>query len=461
MKILDYGYYNFREFIDPFILENTGYKTWTYNTSVVKAQGDNVDYLIYAIRTDLYNPNINFNDIIPGNSEACEDYEDRGINIDYGKNFVWNNWSKINIHGYNEILKGSYTCFILYNMNTNEFNLLEIKNPKPSMNRFTKTTKYLIKLGDVRICNIDNEIIVHSSALDFISKINIDIKNFTIVFDILTIGNKLYSYHVVHKKQYPYSHRMNGSNYTIINIIQNKKIRVLDWFYPTGLYISQININTKNVLQKYYPYNPGYEIDGIGSTLINDDLDSFDEEDDDEYSIKINYGLMPMLSFSTPLLKLDNNNNYLGIGHLKISNNKNYIDGSNISIFRDKVHTELRSLYGVNYKIHLGSNLAPYCIWYIYCMYFYIYNDITNEFKLSDAYLPIHLNSGNKYLFSLIFPMGLEKLNDTDILITSGEGDYYSSYIKLNLNDTISLCTHNLYELNFNNYNYNITYYSQ
>lgn len=63
-------------------------------------------------------------------------------------------------------------------------------------------------------------------------------------------------------------------------------------------------------------------------------------------------------------------------------------------------------------------------------------------------------------MFSLIFPMGLEQINDTDIIITSGEGDYYSSYIILNLQETIALCKHNLYHLDFNQYQYHISYYN-
>ena len=54
MNILDYQYYNFKDLIDPYILEDIGYRCWTYNTSVVKARSNNIDYLVYAVRTELY-----------------------------------------------------------------------------------------------------------------------------------------------------------------------------------------------------------------------------------------------------------------------------------------------------------------------------------------------------------------------------------------------------------------------
>lgn len=396
MNILDYEYYNFKDLIDPYILEDIGFICWTYNTSVVKARENNIDYLIYAVRTELYIPTnskikykeddehipINYNDIIPGNSEICEDYKHKEIDIDYGDNFVWNKWHTINKYGYDSSLVGSYTCFILYNMKTKEYKLLEIKNPDYRMNYYTKTTKYLVKLGDVRICNVDGEIIVHSSELDFISKV--DINDNSIKFNIMTIGRKLWIYRKIYKKAYPYDRSLKGANYAIISINDNKWIKFLDWFYDVGLMILKININTERYLHEYYPYDPGYVIHGEGSNLEDMEIDQDDSEEieiDDLIDVTINNGLMPKLSFSTPLLRLEplNNGYYLGVGHLKIDNLDDYIPGSNISIFKEKVHTELRSIYGDNYKIHLGSGTAPYCQGSIYCIYFYLYNNDTQD----------------------------------------------------------------------------------
>lgn len=96
-------------------------------------------------------------------------------------------------------------------------------------------------------------------------------------------------------------------------------------------------------------------------------------------------------------------------------------------------------------------------------MYFYIVNINNtvnnNSMYISDGYLPIYLsNYEDNYKFSLIFPMGLTK-NEDKLIVTCGEGDYYSNVLEFSVNDVINLCKYDASNLDLTNYNYNIIGY--
>jgi hypothetical protein len=174
----------------------------------------------------------------------------------------------------------------------------------------------------------------------------------------------------------------------------------------------------------------------------------------------INYGISPALSLGSPCIIIDDY--YLGVGHIKIHSNIDkypYLKNSNIENFRNNLYLDYKRLFGDNYIRHMGTGFPPDCYGYIYMLYFY-----TIEFPMgqdeavmhiSDAYLPLNRNDNNLYKFSLFFPMGI--CNDgNNLLVSCGEGDFYSVICKFNLNDIYKLCKYNIKDMDFNNYNYYI-----
>jgi hypothetical protein len=129
-------------------------------------------------------------------------------------------------------------------------------------------------------------------------------------------------------------------------------------------------------------------------------------------------------------------NLYLGIGHIKIKYNylKSEINDINTNIEKHyiniarKINVHLKKKYGKIYRPHR---------WIIYMGYFFLYDKKNNKFHISDLFLPL---PDYKYIFSLSFPMSLQKINK-NIVISSGLGDYtnilYSMDEKNILNKTI------------------------
>jgi len=191
----------------------------------------------------------------------------------------------------------------------------------------------------------------------------------------------------------------------------------------------------------------------------------------------------------------------IGCGHTKISNTHDYLPESNIQKFKEQTHKEMRKLFGDKYKAHYGTGYNPeilknyykeqeensdeesseeedseeedsdelkkifkeqdknHCYGFIYLLYFYIlYKDEnTGEYhmKLSDSYLPVNLSDkeNNKYKFSLVFPMGIADCGE-DILVSCGEGDFYSILLKFKIKNIIDACRHDLREINMDNYKF-------
>ena len=106
-------------------------------------------------------------------------------------------------------------------------------------------------------------------------------------------------------------------------------------------------------------------------------------------------------------------------------------------------------------------------------MYFYTlkYDKTKQEytqFRFSDSFLPLNSDSNHadKYKFSLFFPMGLtwgDPQTKTRVIITAGEGDYYSVMLQFQLQQVVNLCTYdisNLSEGNINGYDYFLLSYN-
>ncbi|AYV85806.1 MAG: hypothetical protein Satyrvirus44_1, partial [Satyrvirus sp.] len=281
----------------------------------------------------------------------------------------------------------------------------------------------------------------------------------------------------------------------------------LDWFYEDGINIQGSDVITSVYIIKYnIPDSDGifYKIIGTGSYV-----EATDSEKIKSY-YGANYGIMPMLSFGTPHLYfgssvissdslqyysgkeylinisyinliskavIDNKDPLygLGVGHLKIHSYENeypYIKDSSIELFRKNLYLDMRKYFGDRYIRHFGStNLSTKCKGYIYMLYFYKLTDFVEldsmafplNMMLSDAFLPLSLDPKEKdsifdqdYKFSLVFPMGLAQKDDDTLLVTCGEGDFYSIELEFNKNEVLDLVKHNARCLNFRKYNYYI-----
>ena len=159
--------------------------------------------------------------------------------------------------------------------------------------------------------------------------------------------------------------------------------------------------------------------------------------------------LLPMFSFGTSFIKLDNNNDniiYDGIaaGHTKIILSKLY-ENENIKSFIKNKNEELSTLD--NYIEHNS---------YIYMCYFIRlikYKNNTYKLYISDSYL--FIDKEKKYIFSICFPMGLVSMDD-NILVSYGYGDYYNCIIEFNKKNLIDNIKHDVQNFDYTKYHFKI-----
>jgi hypothetical protein len=207
-------------------------------------------------------------------------------------------------------------------------------------------------------------------------------------------------------------------------------------------------------------YDTGYSISFEGS------YDTGKEQHRIKYGI--NYGISPCFSLSTPLVEA-NHPAYgavrLGIGHSKIQSSltKPYLSGR-LNSFRNNLYSDLESLYPGRYAIH-GKAVGDTFVQqghnpnagFIYLMYFYFITT-DNRIFLSDSYLPF--NNENKYKFALCFPTGLQVIGDK-VVVSGGEGDYYTFFARWDLADALGRCRHNAQRCDMREYLYYIELFGE
>lgn len=404
-----------------------------FNTTVASLGSNN---FLFCIRFIGYSKTP-----IPGNDKSCNNP------FEIGENFIWNHWYIPSEASGSLFFIGTPTDFVLV-------------DPLDS---------WLNSLDDFRLIKMNNEIRLQNANLAHISKL--EIKN-----DNLIIGD---SFYVVPKE-------IKSKNQQLLTIYGPDPVIpvILDWFYIEGIRKilllhskETIKIGLTGELSGYFykfeyisTPNSQYVIDGNGSYLDNNP----------ENILKFgnNYGIIPKFSFSTPLItkKIPPSPNILklldlppqfqdidiklGVGHLKIHSDPidfPYIEISNINNFRQKLYENMNLQFGKKYIRHLGTGVPPICFGYIYMLYFFIIYDSDKKMKMSDAYLPINYDTDG-YKFSLIFPSGLESI-DSRIIVTAGEGDYYSVFLEFDLDEVLNLCIHDATQLNMRDYKYKIIKY--
>lgn len=178
---------------------------------------------------------------------------------------------------------------------------------------------------------------------------------------------------------------------------------------------------------------------------------------------KINICDFILFSFSTPILTIKHHDlEYkLTVGHSKIHADSYYnlYRYGNAEDFRDKLYETYQRLFGDSYKAHFGSSFSKnhFCDGYIYLLYFCIFVNIdgTNKCLISDSYLPIDQGNDNQYKFSLVFPMGLS-LENNKLMVSCGEGDYYTLLLKFDLDEVINSCVHDANRIDPSKYNFHL-----
>lgn len=283
-----------------------------------------------------------------------------------------------------------------------------------------------------------------------------------------------------------------GKNFVLTDVIPVRSktslrcnIQYLDWFYAEGV---------KCAIDVWNRLDPKYTI-GIDDEDYDEDEEDEDEEGDVRKNIPSNplffrgigsymdnkddgsnnWGITPLMSFGTPLVKY--NDLYIGVGHLKIHSNSEtypYIPGSNIDNFRQYIYSYMEEQYGDRYITHFGTYMEDdQCQGYMYLIYFYVLT-YSYEFTgplakikkwktmhLSDGYLPLSNKTirdkdyDRDYKFSLYFPMGLV-LDGKTLTVSAGYGDYYSCFLEYNVDDVVTKCRHDVNHLNFNDYQYHL-----
>lgn len=182
-------------------------------------------------------------------------------------------------------------------------------------------------------------------------------------------------------------------------------------------------------------------------------------KEEDKIKFGKNYGIMPKFSLSTPLVEITHpkfGNIRFGAGHTKIASStlKKYLSGSPIAKFRDNLYADLEKYYPNQYAIH-GYKGKYNIIGEIYCMYFYF---ITTDWKIyiSDSFIPFSLDKHTHdmdYKFALVFPVGLQ-IENNKITVSGGEGDFYTFFMRYDLNAALNMCKHDATMCDMQNYEF-------
>ena len=407
---------------------------------------------IYVVRIDNKNAlrmgyglpvsfNYNSDHVIPGNGSMCREISF----LRKGQWFWWNNWR--------EMIGSTNTYLFVGDHNTNQYDFI---------------FNLWLDGSDIRITNIDGNIYMYNSEL---TEVHIFLDtNRTKKLKITKTGE--------------------GKNYVLTDIqfigdsIDSPCIiQYLDWFQINGVSCKTefYRFSEPGYIRKYYiddnviipeddlfdfadtkPNNPFF-FTGIGSYM------------DGKSDGSINWGVTPLMSFSTPLVKYGNL--YIGVGHLKIHSDADtypYLPGSNIENFRSYISQYMNDTYGDRYIQHFGTSIRDgLCQGYLYLIYFYIltydypfegrFSSIKHwkSMHISDGYLPLSDKSikdtdyDRDYKFSLYFPMGLE-LDGKNLIVSCGYGDYYSAFLEYDVDTVVAGCKHDVSHLDFNSYQYHL-----
>lgn len=409
-----------------------------------------VRYTIRSVYGDDLKSNVDRCNIIPGNSPSCTNI------INKSDNFIWLYFDKHDaVFQFNVLLVGSY--------NKNKFTV--DKTIKPRF--FTEKTAYKL-IEDVRLFNVNNKMYIHMTSLISFYEIQIVNNNIVIASNNLGIDNRSRGMNYAFLSFQETKNKISGNDQYIFTFIDwyeyfmgvKKALRVYDIVIDKTYYVGG-ELQKSQSLSKLYGIKPEirFLVDFIKDVPIGKHYHS-------------KYG---MFSFSTPTVETDEKNDYdfdkIGIGHVKIvfPSPINNLE-SNEQKFAHDAYFQFPFKFGNKYiqnQARLSTSYEGHklCEGYIYLLYFYRIikktKDSKFEMHLSDGYLPINLSEQavNKYKFSLIFPMGII-MKDNQLLMSFGEGDYYTGIISFNKEDVLKSIKHTSLDLDLKSYKYYLLQYN-
>jgi hypothetical protein len=231
-----------------------------------------------------------------------------------------------------------------------------------------------------------------------------------------------------------------GKNFSYVRM-RNGTMLFLDYFYEQGNNMMAYNIN----------YVKAFENDVLDNTTVSH-VNVLSNIYLGEKCRKDAAGVcqIPFFAFTSPNILLYNDNNastYLGVGHAKLDYSESYKSSIKHSMY---VCDLIRfKLYGEKYIRHGGSSHQNDCIGYQYYMFFYTFtirnDDMITSFVISKSFIPqieFYPSDANRY--SLVFPLGLNKVDEDTIMVSGGEGDVLNFVAKYNINDVVRSCTYDI-----------------
>lgn len=365
------------------------------------------------------------NKIIPGDSDCYPKKR--------GSNYWWGNWGNSNVFIYNKHI------LYKYNLVNHKYNIIDVSSVD------------IISDGapDLRLGIYGGKILIYNTNLSeiFIYEDNKKFHEMKQYKRQYFSRGKLKINTNDNIKEMDYDNR--SKNLTLLSF-DDTKLEFLDWFYyDTGIVVKTYTINNNKYIYSYTSKRSiinfkHYKLDGKGSYLKDSEKASIDKNNFGD-----NYGKMPLWSFGTPVIDVDEYK--VGVGHIKIYNDTKkykYVSDSKIDIARTNLQKFFEKKFGEKYIPHFGSND---CAGYIYMAYFYKLKikQENSEMFVSDAFLPLFID--DDYKFTLFFPIGISKL-DNKFLVSGGYGDYKNIFIEFD--DVLSLCYHDISNLNMEDYNY-------
>ena len=106
----------------------------------------------------------------------------------------------------------------------------------------------------------------------------------------------------------------------------------------------------------------------------------------------------------------------------------------------------MRQTFKSKYKVHSDK---------MYGYYFFRYDQIRNEFLISDTFIPLILC--NDYIFSLCFPMSIVKKYNK-FYISMGYGDYTNIMTRYTVDEFDKTLIHNVENFDLSKYKATVSY---
>jgi len=250
--------------------------------------------------------------------------------------------------------------------------------------------------------------------------------------------------------------KLRGKNFSYVRMGNDGTMLFLDYFYEQNNNMMAYNINYEQAF-KTGSIDPttAQHINVLSNIMIS------------EKCRKVN-GIcqMPYFAFTSPNILLSSNDafsTYIGVGHAKLEYSEKYKP----SIMNSMYLCDLLRFkkYGEKYVRHGGSSYTNDCKGYQYYMFFYkftisnslamiaqidgstsyTYSNQLTSFYMSKAFIPkIDPYPNDAQRYSLVFPLGLNRVDRDTIMVSGGEGDVLNFTATYTIADVVNSCIYDI-----------------